>query len=201
MNSRRIPEPAAEKKICAHPQPTSDHRPLVLLLIGLLVIAVHLAGRNAPKAAPDQAADSLVWLAGSTLQDGVYSVNPRLLPPITHDLGGLYRVVGLTPPAVSDLAAEEISGLRLENGRPPAVISPPAVFNSLLFLPIPVNEADRELLTTVPGIGPHLAEQILGLRCEKKQLNGPEDLLALPGIGRGRLQQLAAHLSFRQSGR
>lgn len=209
MNSRRIPEPGTEKNKYARPVRTGDQRPLVLLFIGLLVIAVHLVGRNDPKLVADQTAGSLLWLAGSTIQDGFYRVSTRLLPPITEDPGGLYHSFGLTPPAALDFAAKEIlvsddqvppRGLQLENGRPPVVIAPPAVFSSFLFLPIPINEADRDLLTTVPGIGPQLADRILALRQEKKQFNGPEDLLAVPGIGPARLQHLAEHLSFKQSG-
>jgi hypothetical protein len=209
MNSRPIPEHAAEKNNVARPEQTGDQRALILLLIGLVVIAVHLAGGNGPKAAAGHEADSLVWLAGSSFQEGIYSVNSRLLPPKTDNLSVLYRCLGLTPPAVPDLEAGGIAvrpdqltplALRLENGRLPTVIGPPAVFHSFMFLPIPINEASRELLITVPGIGPRLAEQILALRDKKKQLAGPEDLLAIPGIGRVRLQHLAEHLSFKQSG-
>ena len=209
MNSRPIPEQAVEKNNDARTVITSDQRPLVLLLIGLLVIAVHLVGKDGPKAVTEHAADSLVWLSGSTLQEGIYSVSPRLLPPKADNLNGLYHAIGLTPPVVSDPEAGGVIagparipflGLRLENGQKPAVIAPPAVFNSFMFLPIPINEADSELLTTVPGIGPHLAEQIIALRRQKKQFNGPEDLLAVPGIGRGRLQHLVEYFSFSQAG-
>ena len=209
MNSRRTREPDPQNTNCPRPVSSNDQRPLVLLFIGLLVIGVHIAGRNHAEIDAANGAGSLIWLAGGTFQDGVYSVSPRLLPPMTSDPSGLYRAAGLTPPDTSDLAAKAILadpdripflGLRLENGRPPAVIDPPAVYHSFMFLPIPINEADRELLITVPGIGPRLAEQILALRRKNKQFTRPEDLLVLPGIGRRRLQHLVDHLSFKQAG-
>jgi len=209
MNSRRTPEKTIEENNDARPVQTSDQRPLVLLMIGLLVVGVHLYGRYRPQAVAEHSADSLVWLTGSTLREGVYSVSPRLLPPKADDLSGLYHAIGLTFPVVPEPEAGRVIagparipflGLRLENGQRPAVIAPSAVCNSFMFLPIPINEADSELLITVPGIGPNLAEQIVALRRQKKQFKEPEDLLAVPGIGRGRLQHLVDYLSFSQSG-
>ncbi len=74
-------------------------------------------------------------------------------------------------------------------------IMPPAL-SPLLFLPIPVNFADEELLATISGIGPKMAGQIVTTREVKGFFASPQDLLAVPGIGPSRMKTFAAHLSF-----
>ncbi len=74
-------------------------------------------------------------------------------------------------------------------------IMPPAL-SPLLFLPIPVNFADEELLATISGIGPKMAGQIVTTREAKGLFARPQDLLAVPGIGPSRMKTFAAHLSF-----
>ena len=61
---------------------------------------------------------------------------------------------------------------------------------------IPVNRADAELLTTVPGIGPALAEKIV----TERELNGlfhaSMDLTRVHGIGSRRAEQFQNYLCF-----
>ncbi len=76
-----------------------------------------------------------------------------------------------------------------------AGIMPPAL-SPLLFLPIPVNFADEELLATISGIGPKMAGRIVTTREAKGFFARPQDLLAVPGIGPSRMKTFAAHLSF-----
>jgi competence protein ComEA len=49
--------------------------------------------------------------------------------------------------------------------------------------PIDLNSADADLLDTLPGIGPALAERILAWRDENGRFASVDDLLAVPGIG------------------
>ena len=72
----------------------------------------------------------------------------------------------------------------------------PAAVTPFLFQPIPVNFADAELLATIPGIGPELSAQIVKTRDNKGFFTQPEDLLAVPGIGRSRMNQFASQFSF-----
>ena len=72
----------------------------------------------------------------------------------------------------------------------------PAAVTPFLFLPIPVNFADAELLSTISGIGPGLAAQIVATRNAKGQFSSPQDLLAVPGIGPSRLNRFAPQFSF-----
>lgn len=79
-------------------------------------------------------------------------------------------------------------------GEDPKITS--AAVAPFLFQPLPVNYADAELLATLSGIGPELAAQIVKTRDSKGLFTGPQDLLAVPGIGPGRMKQFAPHLSF-----
>lgn len=52
-----------------------------------------------------------------------------------------------------------------------------------------INTATKEELMTLPGIGPHLAGQIIKAR-DNHPFYFPEDLMTVPGIGEKRLSQL-----------
>lgn len=72
----------------------------------------------------------------------------------------------------------------------------PAEFTPFLFQPLPVNFADPELLATISGIGPKLATQIVATRKTRGLFTEPQDLLAVPGIGRSRMTRFASQFSF-----
>ncbi len=72
----------------------------------------------------------------------------------------------------------------------------PAALTPFFFQPIPVNFADQELLATISGIGPELSAQIIKTRGSRGFFTKPEDLLAVPGIGRSRMHQFAPQFSF-----
>ena len=71
-----------------------------------------------------------------------------------------------------------------------------AAVTPFLFQPIPINFADSELLATISVIGPELSAQIVKTRDNKGFFTQPEDLLAVPGIGRSRMNQFASQFSF-----
>ena len=66
----------------------------------------------------------------------------------------------------------------------PAATVQPAVEGTLIL-----NPATREELVALPGIGPHLAEQII-LQRTLQPFFFIEDLQAVPGIGSGRIDAL-----------
>ncbi len=73
----------------------------------------------------------------------------------------------------------------------------PAALTPFFFAPIPINEADSELLQTVSGIGPHLATEIERTRARIGSFNGPEDLLKVRGIGQNKMIKFADKFSYR----
>jgi len=72
----------------------------------------------------------------------------------------------------------------------------PAEYAPLFFKPMPINTASKDMLMTVKGVGPTLAENIVAYRNEFGRFTGSEDLLSLPGIGSKRVANLAAAFSF-----
>ena len=62
------------------------------------------------------------------------------------------------------------------------------------FQKIPVNQASSELLQTVPGIGPRLAEDIIEYRAVNGGFTGLESIKKLPGVGDKRAQYLMTQL-------
>lgn len=62
--------------------------------------------------------------------------------------------------------------------------------------PVNVNTATASELTSVPGIGPVLAERIVERRRAVGRFRTLDDLLEVPGIGSARLEQLRRHLSL-----
>ena len=61
-----------------------------------------------------------------------------------------------------------------------------------------VNTLDAEALTILPGIGPALAQAIVAERAQGGPFYYPEDLLAVRGIGQGRLEAIRHMLDLRE---
>ncbi len=68
------------------------------------------------------------------------------------------------------------------------------------LLALDVNTATEEELAELPGIGPVLARRIVEYRRTHGPFRGPEDLLAIKGIGPKRLSRLKAYLDFGKPG-
>jgi len=64
------------------------------------------------------------------------------------------------------------------------------------FLPLPINRADKDLLMTIKGVGPALAETIVNHRQEFGPILNIANLQAIHGIGRKRAILLANELVF-----
>ena len=73
----------------------------------------------------------------------------------------------------------------------------PAAFTPFFFVPLPINEADQQLLETVSGIGPHLAAEIIKTRGQRGAFHSPDDLLHVRGIGAKRMLKFADQFSYR----
>jgi len=57
--------------------------------------------------------------------------------------------------------------------------------------PLDINRADATALQSLPGIGPTLAGRIVAHRETRGRFRQATDLLAVPGIGPKRFEQLA----------
>ena len=88
-----------------------------------------------------------------------------------------------------------------------------AFFTLLLFLcasaalatkkpplkPVNINTANSEELQQVPGIGPVTAEKILQMRKSYGAFKSVDDLLAIKGLGRKRLDKMRKYLTVGKS--
>ena len=72
----------------------------------------------------------------------------------------------------------------------------PARVTPFFFRKIPINRADPELLQLVPGVGPHLASNIITYRDEFGFFTDEVQLLEVSGIGPKRKELLREWLIF-----
>lgn len=64
------------------------------------------------------------------------------------------------------------------------------------FKSVPINSCNKELLTTIAGVGPALANNILSTRDRIGVFKSKDDLLQVPGIGTTRMEQFSEQVSF-----
>jgi competence ComEA-like helix-hairpin-helix protein len=77
----------------------------------------------------------------------------------------------------------------VENGRSPNM----AIF---FFDPISINQASYELLQTVRGVGPKLAQKIITYRAQVGPFVSLQSIEKITGVGEKRAQYLATQFSF-----
>jgi len=174
-----------------------DQRLLVLLFAGLLLALIHLWQWPLPgclgRRVATPSGGRFAWLAaGGTLPQGIYLLSPAVT------VADLYRRSGLAMPAapVADGPAEGKKAEPTGDHASPVANEMANEARPLFFQPIAVNRADRELLITVPGIGPVLADRIVRLREERGGFHRPEDLLEVKGIGPVKLARFRPYLDF-----
>jgi competence protein ComEA len=63
-------------------------------------------------------------------------------------------------------------------------------------LPVHINSASVDELCALNGVGPKLAEKILGVREANGPFKTPEDLKKVPGIGKKKLEKLLPGVIF-----
>jgi len=77
----------------------------------------------------------------------------------------------------------------------PCADTPPQL--AMFFnLPLPVNRADHNTLTMLPGIGPRLAENLILYRRGQGKISGPEALVQVDGIGKNLADRLLPMICF-----
>ncbi len=77
-----------------------------------------------------------------------------------------------------------------------SIESIPISYYPFFFLPLPINSANKELLMTIKGVGPTLAESIVNHRQNVGPILSIADLQRIPGFGGKRAAYLATELVF-----
>ncbi|MCK5545076.1 MAG: helix-hairpin-helix domain-containing protein [Desulfobulbaceae bacterium] len=153
-----------------------DHRVLVLLVVSISISIFHLTGIIRPdwekriNPQPGPSSFDIVWLKGGNITEGLY-----YLPQA--ESGNNSKSAAPAGPIPTPLSA----------------IPPKAA--PLFFMPIPINEADAELLTIIPGIGPSLAARIIDFREQRGRIENLDQLLKVHGIGKVKLKTLRRHVT------
>ncbi len=157
---------------------SKDKRTLVLFLFGLLALAPHFL----PTAEPEQ--------------DYFYGLLPE-------KAGSSWQII--KAPKVKDSGAStQVDQGELAEWTESLPLDPlqevpesfPARLSLFLNQPLPINRANQQSLAMLPGVGPHLAAAIDRELQRRGRLSGPDDLLAVPGIGPHSLQRLLPMVSF-----
>lgn len=109
--------------------------------------------------------------------------NDDLRPTVLLALGLLLILINLFPCVVEKFqdkngeADSDTAGF--VKGLLPS--SPQADF--LLFRPVSINQANKDLFIAIPGIGPGISAEIIALRTRKGSFSRLEELLEVKGIG------------------
>ncbi len=106
----------------------------------------------------------------------------------THTIIRNNKIIGVTQDKRLHLKEDEKITLYPE--------SLPICYYPFFFLPLPINSADKELLMTIKGIGPGLAESIVNYRHKAGPIRSIADLRGIPGIGGKRAASLATEMVF-----
>ena len=113
------------------------------------------------------------------------SLKGRQRPPVL-----LWILAGVT------LAAA--LGWYILGGEPHELASGPLDVQALggRSVPLDMNAATARELDELPGIGPVLAERIIAWREENGPFTGPDDLMAVEGVGPATYEALAPYIRF-----
>ena len=184
MNKNRISEPNVRGAADYRLQKNLSESIPVFLVLGLCLLAVSLFSNqsyifkeNSTPAITD-IAEKYVWITGSPkVKEGLYLLTPEQLKETFPELLPLVTIPSAPPESDS-----MVSAIRYKSNVPQPVNLPPAVAN-IFFEPISINRAGKEILSTLPGIGPMLAERIVLRREAKGPFRSKDELLHISGIG------------------
>ncbi|MEX1178255.1 MAG: ComEA family DNA-binding protein [Nitriliruptor sp.] len=148
---------------------------------------------SAGDATPDDG-EVTVHVAGAVVSPGVV-----VLPTGSRVADAIAAAGGATPEADQsrvNLARELVDGeqvlvVREGEPSPPAGTGHAGADGGTSTGPIDLNTATLEQLQTLPGIGPALAQRIVGHRDQHGGFRSVGDLRAVSGIGEKRFQELA----------
>ena len=156
---------------------------LVFLVLAIIILAAAVFSSQRQffqekiEPAPPGSYQKYVWLSGSPdVQDGLYLVTPDQLESKFPGAGSLVSE------GTAGGAGPLVSAIQFDADTPRSASLPPPVAN-IFFQPIPINRADREILTSLPGVGSVLAERIVQRREEHGPFRAKEELLRIDGIG------------------
>jgi len=137
-----------------------------------------------------ETAEQYGWLTGfPELQEGLYLFTPEQMEKNFPGLGSHLAGEG------AQKGNHPVQGMQYDEGILRPVSLPPAVAN-IFFQPIPINRADKDILISLPGIGPALAEKIIQRRNAYGPFRSKEQLLHIAGIGPEKYRALVDRITL-----
>jgi hypothetical protein len=167
----------------------------VFLVIATIILVVsfyssyrHLLQQKVLSAPEKEVSKKYVWLTSSPeIAEGLYQFSPGQLEkdfPEMHSLLSAQSEHEINP---------LVSAVHIDPETPRIIELPPKVAN-IFFQPIPINLADEIILTSLPGIGPVLAQKIVQRRNQHGPFRSKKELLQIAGIGPKKLAGLIDHI-------
>jgi len=86
-----------------------------------------------------------------------------------------------------DVILSSVSTIPAHSGPAPTIETVP---EETVTFPLNINTATKEELTSLPGIGPSLAQRIIAYRTQAGFFSKPEELMNVEGIGPGKLEAI-----------
>ena len=167
----------------------------VFVLIGLSLLAISFfAGRPVPSPKipvhtfRDDSGVFISITGAPTTADGVYFLAGSQLRDIFPELAPLVLASTTTSGGVTD-----VSAVQYQAGLPEQTTLPPELA-SIFFMPIPINRAGKDIISSLPGIGPVLAERIVTTRNTVGAFISKNELLQISGIGPRKFAGLKDHI-------
>jgi DNA uptake protein ComE-like DNA-binding protein len=195
MKKNRISEPNVLNQVDGKLQKNITENVPVFLILALCLLAINIfpnlyyLSQENILSAPTDTAEKHVWITGSPkVDEGLYLLTPGQLEETFPELLPLVTRTTASPEFHS-----RVSAIQYESGLPQSVNLPPAVAN-IFFKPIPINRAEKEILSTLPGIGPVLAGRIIDRREDKGPFRSKDELLNINGIGPKKLARLVDNI-------
>ena len=191
MKKNRISEPNVLNPVEDELQKNTKEYIPVFLILGLCLLTVsvlhnrsNVTQKNILPASIDTA-EKYIWITGSPkVTEGLYLLTHKQLEDTFPELLPL-----VTKTTASPEFDFRVSAIQYESGLPQSVNLPPTVAN-IFLKPIPINRAEKEILSTLPGIGPVLAQRIIQRREDRGPFRSKDELLHITGIGPKKLAQL-----------
>jgi competence ComEA-like helix-hairpin-helix protein len=168
----------------------------VFLVLGLCLLAVNIFSSRSSLfqeylTPASDTAEKHVWITGSPeVKEGLYLLTQEQLEETFPELLPLMTITSASPEFDSRVAAFQYT-----SDVPQSINLPPAVAN-IFFQPISINRAEKEILSTLPGIGPKLAERIVLRRDNKGPFRSKDELLHITGIGPKKLDRLIDQITL-----
>lgn len=169
-------------------------RNMVFLVLALFLVALnlfpghrHTLQKN-PAPVPNTFSEKYLWFAGfPEIPTGLHHLTPGQLKNDFADIASLLEK--------NSAANSVISAVQYQTGILKSANLPPEVAD-IFFLEIPINRADENILTSLPGIGPVLAAKIKLRRDQHGPFRSKKELLQINGIGPKKFSRLVDRITL-----